>query len=81
MGWWINKRVWYVVGWRGGGEREKRIWERGVFGYKRESGVVLGLGLWEDRLLYFGLDWDKLGSIMTVESWYLAQAIGILCLA
>ena len=68
----------------GEGEREKRIWERGVFGYKRESGVVLGLGLWEDRLLYFGLDWDKLGSIMTVESWYLAQAnlnIGILCLA
>ena len=58
--------------WDGGGE--ERIWERGVHGYIRESGVGLGLGLWEDGLLYYGLDWDKLGSIVMAGSWYLAQA-------
>ena len=74
--------MWYVVGWRG--ERGRKVFEKGACLDIRESGVVLGLGLWEGGLLYYGLDWDKLGSIMAVESWYLAQAnlyIGILCLA
>ena len=67
--------------WDGGGERGRKGFGKGAcLGIKGSPGLRLGL----DRLLYFGLDWDKLGSIMTVESWYLAQAnlnIGILCLA
>jgi len=68
VGWWINERVWD----EGGGERGRKGFGKGVcLGIEGSPGLGLGFGRTDS---YYGLDWDKLGSI---GSWYLAQATGI----